>query len=152
MRTGAFAYELQPRCRLADAAALLSDITRQGELHPLIIDVTERPPEEGALRSYAIRDQLKLGPFPFKIRYYADTLTVSETEIVTVARQRPRTKIRSRVNLTDEGDGTVRIRVEITLEAPSLLFGYALREGRAAHLKLAERMRAVLEAGGTPTG
>lgn len=130
-----------------EAVALLSDITRQGELHPQIIEVKELPTQPGALHSYAIKDRLELGPVRFTITYLADTLTITDEEIFTVARQKPRTTIRNHVRLHDAGDGTVKIDVEITLEAPTLLHSFAFREGRAAHVLLAERMKTALESG-----
>ena len=147
MRSGSWEYDVEATCRPEQAMALLSDITRQGELHPLIVDVKELPPADGALRSYAITDKLKLGPLPFRITYYADTLSVTEDEIVTVARQRPRTTLRNRTTVRPAGSGT-HVHVEVELTAPRLLFAYAFREGRKAHLALAERLRQVLSAQG----
>lgn len=145
MRTGSWSYDIDARATADEAMALLSDITRQGELHPLITDVEERPPVDGALRSYAITDRLQLGPVPFRITYLADTLSISDSEVVTVARQRPRTTIRNRTTVTPT-DGGVHVHVEVELRAPSLLFGFAFRQGRAAHLQLAGRIRTALEA------
>ena len=144
MRSGRFTYDLQARCTLAAARDLLSDITRQGELHPLIIEVRELAPADGALRSYAITDRLTCGPLRFRITYYADTLSVSDREIVTVARQRPRTAVRNTVRLT-EANGVVDIAVAIELSAPTLLYAIALKTGRKAHLELAQRIKAVLD-------
>ena len=143
MRTGSWSYDLDVGATPAAAHALLSDITRQGELHPLITKVEELPPAAGALKSYAITDALRWGPIPFRIRYFADTLSISDTEIVTVARQRPRTTIRNRTTITPTATG-VHIRVEVELTAPTPLFSFAFREGRKAHLELAERIRVAL--------
>lgn len=151
MREGSWSYGLTARCRLEEAAALLSDVTKQGRLHPLIVAVTELPPAEGALRSFAIKDRLRVLGVPVTITYVADLLSATSTEIVTVARQRPRTTLRNVTRLADKGDGTVRVDVEVTLTAPRLLHRYALRTGRAAHLELAERMRSALEAGTPPS-
>ncbi|MCU1601913.1 MAG: hypothetical protein JWO22_2622 [Frankiales bacterium] len=147
MRTGGWSYDIDARATPAAALALLSDIHQQGELHPLIVEVKDLPPAEGALRSYAITDVLKLGPIPFRITYYADTLSVSDTEIVTVARQKPRTTVRNRTTITPTGTG-VHIHVDVELTAPTLLSPYAVKEGRAAHLALAERIKRVLESQG----
>ena len=144
MRTGTWDYDIEARATPAAALALLSDITRQGELHPLITRVEELPAADGALRSYLITDALKLGPVPFRITYRADTLSVTDTEIVTVARQRPRTTIRNRTTLTPSATG-VHVHVDVSLTAPTPLFRYAFQEGRKAHLQLAERIRAALE-------
>jgi hypothetical protein len=126
------------------AMALLSDITRQGELHPLISQVEELSPVDGALRSYAVTDNLRLGPVRFRITYHADTLSISGSEIVTVARQRPRTTIRNRTTIVPTAEG-VHVHVDVTLTTPTPLFSYAFREGRKAHLQLAGRIRDVLE-------
>ena len=123
----------------------MSDVTAQGRLHPLIVAVTELPAAPGALRSFAIKDRLHLGPVPFTITYYADLLSRSGTQIVTVARQQPKTTLRNVTQLTDLGDGQVRVGVAVTLTAPSLLHRYALKTGRKAHLQLAERIKEVLE-------
>jgi hypothetical protein len=146
MRSGSFTYDLRARCTLAAARDLLSDVSRQGELHPLIVQVRELPAVPGALRSYAITDRLAFGPLRFRITYHADTLAISEHEVVTVARQRPATTLRNTVRLREVGDGTVDIGVTIDLTAPTLLYPVALRTGRTAHLELARRLRAVLEA------
>jgi hypothetical protein len=144
VRTGTWSYDVDARATPAAALALLSDISRQGELHPLITRVEELPPVDGAVRSYAITDALKLGPVPFRITYHADTLSVTDREIVTVARQRPRTTLRNRTTLTPSATG-VHVHVDVELTAPGPLFRYAFRTGRKAHLQLAERIRATLE-------
>ena len=143
MRTGSWSYDIDAPATPAAAHALLSDITRQGELHPLITKVERLPPAAGALKSYAITDALRFGPIPFRITYVAHTLSVSDTEIVTVARQRPRTTIRNHTTITPTPTG-VHIRVEVELTAPTPLFSFAFREGRKAHLELAERIRVAL--------
>ncbi|MEU8263346.1 SRPBCC family protein [Micromonospora sp. NPDC048999] len=140
-----FSYTVQARCTRANALALLSDLTRQGELHPLIVRVRSLPPRPGALASYAITDRLELGPLHFPVTYQADVLIATEDEVVTVARQQPATTVRNHTRLRDEPGGVVRVDVEITLSAPAPLFGYAFRQARAAHLGLASRLGAALE-------
>ncbi|MEU2613974.1 SRPBCC family protein [Micromonospora sp. NPDC007271] len=140
-----FSYTVQARCTRTDAVALLSDLTRQGELHPLIVRVRQLPPRPGALASYAITDRLEFGPLHFPVTYQADVLIATEDEVVTVARQQPATTVRNHTRLRDEPDGVVRVDVEITLSAPAPLFGYAFRQARAAHLGLASRLGAALE-------
>ncbi|MFU8850058.1 SRPBCC family protein [Micromonospora sp. SL1-18] len=145
LSSDSFSYTVQARCTRADALALLSDLTRQGELHPLIVRVRPLPPRPGALASYAITDRLELGPLHFPVTYQADVLVATEDEVETVARQQPATTVRNHTRLLDEPGGVVRIDVEITLSAPAPLFGYAFRQARAAHLGLASRLRAALE-------
>ncbi|MDZ5445817.1 SRPBCC family protein [Micromonospora sp. 4G57] len=142
-----FSYTVQARCTRAEALALLGDLTRQGELHPLIVGVRRLPPRPGALASYAITDRLAVGPLRFPVTYRADVLIATEDEVVTVARQRPATTVRNHTRLRDEPGGVTRIDVEITLTAPAPLFGYAFRQARAAHLGLASRLGAALDRG-----
>ena len=145
MRSGGWDYEIVAQCTVAQAHALLSDLTRQGELHPLIVDVREEPAPAGVLRRHRITDRLPFGPLSLRIVYVADSLVVEPGRLETVARQRPRTTVRNTTTFTDLGDGSVLIRVQVALTAPTLLFGTALERGRTAHLELAERIRAVLE-------
>ncbi|SCG49300.1 hypothetical protein [Micromonospora coxensis] len=145
VRRETFSYTVQARCSRADAVALLSDLARQGELHPLIVRVRELPARPGARASYAITDRLELGPLSFPVTYQADVLVVTDDEIVTVARQQPGTTVRNRTRIREEEDGLLRVDVEITLAAPAPLFGYAFRQARAAHLGLANRLGAVLD-------
>ncbi|MBO4163336.1 MULTISPECIES: SRPBCC family protein [Micromonospora] len=144
VRRESFSYTVQARCAQADAVALLSDLSRQEELHPLIVRVRRLPARPGALASYAVTDRLELGPLRFPVTYQADVLQVGDDEIVTVARQQPGTTVRNHTRLRTEGD-LLRIDVEITLAAPAPLFGYAFRQARSAHLGLASRLGAVLD-------
>jgi hypothetical protein len=145
LRRGAFRYTVQAHCDLAEAAGLLSDLSRQGELHPLILAVHRRPARPGAVRSYTITDLLAWGPLRFRTRYQADVLRVTEDEVVSIARQWPGTTLHNHARLRSEPEGLVRIDVEITMSAPAPLFPYAFRQARAAHLALATRLRAVLD-------
>lgn len=147
MRTGSWSYDVDASCAPQRALALLSDITQQGELHPLIVAVEELPPAAGALRSYAITDRLVLAGVPFRITYHADTLSITDDQVVTVARQRPRTTIRNTTTVTGTATGC-HVHVDVSLTAPTLLFPYAFREGRKAHLALAGRLQEVLSSPG----
>jgi hypothetical protein len=147
VRTGTWDYTIDAAATPEAAHALLSDLTRQGELHPLIVKVVERPPAPGALATYAITDVLRLGPVPFRITYVADQVSVSDGLIETVAHQKPGTTIRNRTTIAATPTG-VRIEVHVELTAPSLLFSYAYKQGRAAHLELAQRIQRVLESQG----
>ncbi|TDC39626.1 SRPBCC family protein [Micromonospora sp. 15K316] len=145
LRRDSFSYSVQARCSPADAAALLGDLGRQGELHPLVVRVRRLPPRPGARASYAITDRLAAGPLRFPVRYRADVLVRAADEIVTVARQWPATTVRNRTLLRAEADGLLRIDVEITLAAPAPLFAYAFGQARAAHLALATRLAGALD-------
>jgi hypothetical protein len=119
-------------------------LDRHTELHPLVVGVERLPPAPGALRSYAITDRLRIGPVGFRVRYRADVLAATEREVHTVAHQRPGTTVHNRSRISPDGDRT-GIEVEITLRAPAPLFGYALRQARRAHERLAARLPGALE-------
>jgi len=138
-RSGTFTYTIEAPCNAATAVALLGDPRRSGELHPLIQSVDEVSPQPGAIASYRITDLLPLGQLRLRIVYEADVIEATETDVVTLARQRPATTVRNHTRLATV-DAGVAITVQITLAAPALLFGYAFRTARAAHLELGERI------------
>lgn len=144
LRRDTFSYTVQARCSRADAVALLGDLSRRGELHPVIVRARRLRPRPGALASYAITGRLTAGSLRFPVTYHADVLIATEDEVVTVARQWP-TTVRNHTRLKDESPGVVRIDVEITVSAPAPLFGYAFQQVRAAHLGLASRLGAALD-------
>ncbi|GAB3812459.1 SRPBCC family protein [Micromonospora zhanjiangensis] len=146
MREGTFQYTIQARCTPERAMRTVAELDRHRELHPLIVAVRAVPPAPGALRGWLITDRLACGPFRFPITYRVDLLSRDDHQLVMVARQRPATTVRNHTTVTPEPDGLVRIDVTITLAAPTPLFGYAFRQARAAHLILATRTRAALEA------
>ena len=147
LRRETFDYTVRARTTVDAARAFLSDLTRQGELHPLIVRVEPRPPRPGAVAGYAITDRLRWGPVRFRVTYRADVLRITADEVVTEARQWPRTTVRNHTRLHVEPSGDlVRVDVRITLTAPKPLFAYAFRQAREAHLALADRLRPALEA------
>ncbi|HEX6968641.1 MAG TPA: SRPBCC family protein [Micromonosporaceae bacterium] len=146
LRQDAFRYTVRARTTPATASAFLSDLTRQAELHPLIVRIERRAPRPGALAGYVITDRLAWGPVRFPVTYRADVLRANEDEVVTEARRWPRTTVRNHTRLYREpSDDEVRIDVEITLVAPGPLFGYAFRQARSAHLALADRLGPAIE-------
>jgi hypothetical protein len=138
-RSGTFTYTIEAPCGAATAVALLGDPRRSGELHPLIQSVGAVAHQPGAIASYRITDLLPLGPLRVRIVYEADVITMTDAEVVTVARQRPATTVRNETHVA-ETVGGVAITVTITLTAPTLLFGYAFRTARTAHLELGARI------------
>ncbi|MFI5844310.1 SRPBCC family protein [Catenuloplanes sp. NPDC051500] len=147
MRTGDFHYTASPQCTPVEAMALLADLTRQGELHPLIIAVVRETARPGALRSYTITDAMRLGPLRFRITYQADILRQDDSTLETVARQSPNVTVRNLTTVSPDGDST-RIACHVTLTAPTPLFGYAFGQARRAHTELAARIEKRLSPGG----
>ncbi len=143
MKQDSFTYEITARCEAQKAVRLLSEFSQHSELHPLIVKVEQVEAPQGILRRYFITDQLKWGPFAFKIRYRADILRVSESEILTEAFQSPNTTVTNQTTLTRQGD-ELHIRVKITMQAPDLLFAYAFVQARTAHLEMAGRIQKAL--------
>jgi hypothetical protein len=142
-RSGTFNYTIEAPGDAATAVALLSDPRRNGELHPLIQSVVEVHAQPGAIATYRITDLLPVGPLRLRIVYEADVITITETDVVTVARQRPATTVHNVTRVATTPNG-VTVDVSITLTAPTPLFGYAFRTARTAHLELGERISARL--------
>ncbi len=69
----------------------------------------------------------------------ADVLERTDHSLHMTARQAPSTTVDNRTTVTPV-DGGVRVEVQITLSAPTLLFAYAFRQARAAHLELGARI------------
>jgi hypothetical protein len=144
MREGTFRYQVRvPGGDAAETVGLLSDYSRHTELHPLIVRVEQTAAPDGVLRRYRITDKLAFGPVTFPITYTADVLTADPGRVVTEARQSPAITVRNDTRLST-ADGVLIADVEITLRAPSLLFGYAFRQAQTAHAALAEKLRAAL--------
>jgi len=142
-RSGSFDYIIEAPCSPATAVALLGDLRRQGELHPLIVEVKQLPARAGAIESYAITDRLKVGPITFRIVYDADVVERTASVISTVARQRPGTVVHNQTTVSQTDDG-VRVTVKIELTAPTLLFRYAISTAETAHRELGRRIAARL--------
>lgn len=145
MRRGSFRYEVDARCQLDEAVSLMADVPRLAAIHPLAVEVRELQPAPGALRSTAITSRLALGPLRFRITYQADVLSVTEAEVVTVARQRPATTLRNHARFRRDGDGVVHIQVAIDFESPYLLFPYGFGQAQYAHRGLARGIKSLLE-------
>lgn len=143
MKQDSFTYDIIARCEAQKAIRLLSEFNQHSDLHPLIVHVEQVEAPQGVLRRYFITDQLKWGPFAFKIRYRADILRVTDDEILTEAFQSPNTTVTNHTTLTQK-DGDLHIHVKITMQAPDLLFAYAFSQAHSAHLAMADRIKTAL--------
>lgn len=152
MRSDSFSYGIDVRCSPAEAMALMSDFHRHRGLNPYLVEVRERPAAPDAVRSFAISDRLRWGPVAFRTTYRADILTLTDREVITRARQWPRTTLLNHTTVTDLGDGLVHIAAHITFTAPRPLFGYGFRTAQAVHQGLAQRIRATLDGGADEAG
>lgn len=138
-RSGSFRYEVRARGDVDEVVALLSEYQRHRELHPLIVGVAQVQAPPGVLRRYTITDRLAFGPLRFPVTYTADVLEAGPERVLTEARQKPGTTVRNDTRLSVV-DGEVRADVEITLTAPTPLFGYAFQQAKAAHAVLGDRL------------
>lgn len=145
MRQGEYRYSIDVTCRADHAVALFADIPRLVSVHPLVIGTRELPTAPDALHSYAVTDRLALGPLRFRITCRADVLEADDRHVSTRARQRPSTTLLSRTQVTDAGDGVTHIDVTVTVATFSLLFPDTLRTAQAAHLRMAEGAKKLLE-------
>lgn len=144
MKTGNFEYAITARCNRTAALPILAEFKDLNQLHPLVLHVKQLQPQAGVLRSYQITDQLRWGPFAFKLRYQADVLHASDEEIITKAYHSMQTTIQSRTTLQQDGPFT-HIQVKMTMTFPSLLFDYAFQQGKTAHTEFAVKLKKHLE-------
>lgn len=146
MRQGTFHYDIHARCTIAQAIALIADVPRLASMHPLAVATRDLPARPGVVRSTAVTDRLPLGPVHFTITYRADVLSVSATEVLIVAHQKPHTTLRSHARVQSRADGQVHIGVDIVFNAPTLLFRYGFGKARYAHEGLAREIKKTLDA------
>jgi len=144
MKQGSFEHEIYIEAQPQNILEFLVDHNNHPRFHPLIIAVREVPPPAGVLRRFLLTDQLKLGPFHFRITYRADVLKATGDEMLTEAYQSPATYVTNRSTFRPEGKGT-RLHETITLRAPNLLFKYAFGQARSAHAGLVANLKKVLE-------
>jgi len=128
--------------RILDVLVSFSEHTK---IHPLIIGVETGADPSLGVKRYFITDQLKWGPFRFKIRYQTDVVDVTENSVHFEAYQSPGTYITNVTTVIPEGNG-VRFKEVVTLKAPNLLFGYAFSQADAAHTEMLIRIKDFFEA------
>jgi hypothetical protein len=147
MKQGIFEEKIFIHTDVKTAIGLISDYSQHTKVHPLIEKVERADNEPEGVRRYFITDGLQWGPFHFKIKYRADILSVSEDTVYTEAHQSPGTYVTNVTKVTPEKDG-VLLHETITLKAPDLLFGYALRQARTSHHEMLTRIKDYLESNG----
>lgn len=146
MKTGSFTYEVRAACTPRRAMQVLTDLPRHTGLNPLIVRVDEVEPTHGGSRAYLIHDRLAWGPLTFPMTYRAEVLRATEEEVIMLAVQQLSTTVRNHTHIEPSPDGVV-LHCEFTMIAPRVLFGYAFRQGHAAHMELARRLPAAMAGG-----
>ncbi|MFN8412765.1 MAG: SRPBCC family protein [Anaerolineales bacterium] len=145
MKQDTFDKEIFIHSDVKTVVDLLSDYSQHHKIHPLIEKVERATAEPaGVLKRYFITDNLKWGPFKFKIQYRADIMSITEDSIYTEAYQSPGTYINNltKVSPTDNG---ILLHETVTLKAPNLLFGYAFQQAQIAHEEMFKRIKAFIE-------
>ena len=127
--------------------ALLADLHRHRDLHPLIERIEDLPAQPGrpGVRRYRVTDRIRLGPLSLRIHYVAEIAPVAPDEILAAAWQSPGVEVRTRYQLARAPDGGTRLREEVVLKARLLLIGFAHRQAEAAHRATFAKLKLLLE-------
>jgi hypothetical protein len=137
---------------IAAAPAVVRDflavLHNHPKIHPLIIGVrhtsTTTMPDGMQEDHYLIRDQLRQGPFTYKITYRVTIRVNAVGEIISDAYQFPRIHLRNTTSLLAEGNGT-RLKERIEITSPRLLAGIVYQQALQSHMKMLENLKRVLE-------
>ena len=145
MRIGSFKNEIFIRAEVATVMNVVSDYSQQQIFHPLIIKVVQATTiPAGILKRYFITDQLRWGPFKFKIRYRADILSATADTVYAEAYQFPATHISLISEVKPAKDG-ILLHETFTLKAPKLFFDYAFRQAQISHAETLHRIKEYVE-------
>lgn len=144
MKKGTFEKEIFIQSDSLTVINVIADYGQHPKIHPLIIRVERAKDEPTGVQRYFITDSLKWGPFRFKIKYRADIISVTEDTVHTEAYQAPGTHVTNMTKITPQGTG-VRLHETITIQAPDLLFHYALQQASKAHEEMLKRIKAHIE-------
>jgi len=120
------------------------DLDNLRVVHPLIVSVEETSRSEdadGYHQRYRVVDQMRLGPFRFRITYRAGWRVPVAGDVHTEARQSPGVRLDGTVSF-DAIEGGTRITEHIRIEAPRPLTAYTAREAVKAHVAMLSAIRA----------
>jgi hypothetical protein len=144
MKQGSFEKEIFIQADAKAVVDLIADYSQHHKIHPLIEKVERAASEPEGIRRYFITDNLKWGPFKFRIKYQADILSVTHDTVHTRAYQSPNTTVTNLTKITASQNGVV-LHETITLQAPNLLFAYAFQQAQNAHGEMLKRIKSFME-------
>lgn len=140
MKQGTFKKQIFIQAEAKKVLAIVSEFSQHDKVHPLIVKVERADAPAGVLQRYLITDQLRWGPFKFKIKYRADILSITQDTVHTEAYQSPNTFVDNVTTVTPTQNG-VTLFETVTLKAPDLLFGYAFGQAQIAHEEMLKRVK-----------
>lgn len=145
MKQGSFEKQIFIQSDVKTVLTVLTDYSNHHKVHPLIIKVERAIDEPAGVRRYFITDSLQWGPFKFKIKYRADIISITADTVHTEAYQAPGTYITNITRVTPRETGVI-LHETFTMQAPSLLFGYAFQQAESAHEEMLKRIKRFIEA------
>ncbi len=150
MKEATFKQQLFIEAPLEACFRYLSDINKQTQLHPLIIEVRElergRTAQGHPFSVWEVTDRLSMLGFTFKIKYQTHMTLTDTPSIVHEARQSMGVLVSVQMTFQPQGAGTL-VQESVTVRAPGLLFGYTARQAQAAHEKMLANLKILLEEG-----
>ncbi len=144
MKQGTFEKQIFIRSGVPAVIAVISNYSLHDKIHPLIEKVQRAEKSPAGVERFWITDNLKWGPFKFKIKYQADIVSVTADTVHTEAFQSPNTQVINVSKVTPSGEGVI-LHETITMKAPDLLFAYAFKQAQAAHEELLKRIKDFVE-------
>jgi hypothetical protein len=123
------------------------DLDNIKRVHPLVVAVrmTDRQQTpEGYVKSYRVQDRIPLGPLHLRISYAARLTVRKSGDVIAVADQFPRVRLRTTVTFEPIDAGT-RITEHMRIEAPRALAAMTVREAVKAHTVMLAGMRRCFE-------
>ncbi|MEV6429061.1 SRPBCC family protein [Nocardia sp. NPDC051463] len=127
----------------AEVRAFYRDLSRLGEVHPLIVGVEQLPDtEEHGVRSsnYRVTDRIPFGPWSYRITYRVRSRTAEHGDLLVDAYQFPRIHVQTRASFTEHTSGTTVVE-QLRLTAPWPLLSTVRSLGVRAHVTMLDNLR-----------
>src|SRR5690242_12908400 len=140
MKSETFEKQIFIQATVPAVIEVISNYSLHDKIHPLIEKVERAGSSPPGVERFFITDNLKWGPFKFRIKYQADIVSVTQDTVHTEAYQSPNTHVTNISKVIPSGEGVI-LHETITMQAPDLLFGYAFKQAHAAHEELLKRIK-----------
>ncbi|MGW1742265.1 SRPBCC family protein [Nocardia sp. NPDC001965] len=130
-----------------DVRDFYRDLTKLGQLHPLVVGVEQLPDsDDGGRRvsNYRVTDRIPFGPLACRITYRVRSRETAEGNLVVDAYQFPRVHVHGEVEFAEQASGTL-VTERLRLGAPWGLLGTVQRRGIAAHIMMLENLHRLFD-------
>jgi ligand-binding SRPBCC domain-containing protein len=148
MATAHFEQEMFIQAPPETVLGFLDNAENHPKIHPMVVGIqlieATSAPDGAPIRSYAIRDQMQLGPFTIRFTYRAAFQRRPGGELIFDAFQFPRIKLHNIFHFQPEGTGT-RVTEQVNIQAPRLLIKTVYKQAQHAHQQMLLNLKKQLE-------